>query len=53
MVPDSRGKIDHSTTILAEVLGYELWFYGTLVSLAAIYITMLCCLKYKVYRNLL
>ena len=48
VVPNSKGQIDHSTTVVAEVLGYELWFYGTLVSLVAIYITMLCYLKFKV-----
>ena len=51
VVPDSKGAIDHSTTVLAEVLGYELWFYATFVSLAAIYITMLCYIKYKVGKN--
>ena len=48
VVQKSNGNVDHSTTVLAEVLGYELWFYVTFVSLAAIYITMLFYLKYKV-----
>jgi hypothetical protein len=47
VVQNSNGDVDHSTTVLAEVVGYELWFYATFVSLAAIYITMLFYLKYK------
>jgi phosphatidylglycerophosphatase A len=53
VVQNSNGDVDHSTTVLAEVVGYELWFYATFVSLAAIYITMLFYLKYKVrHRSL-
>ena len=48
VVPDSSGQIDHSATILAEVLGYELWFYATIAGLVAIYLTMLCYLKFMV-----
>ena len=48
VVPDSKGRVDHTTTVVAEVLGYELWFYGTFASLAVIYITLLCYIKFTV-----
>ena len=48
LVPRSDGKIDRSATILAQLLGYELWVYITFVALLVLYLTMLCYLKYRV-----
>ena len=48
LVPRSDGEIDRPATILAQLLGYELWVYITFVALLVLYLTMLCYLKYRV-----
>ena len=48
LVPDSEGHIDQRTTVMAEVVGYSLWFYITAGALVLIYLTMLYYLRCRV-----
>lgn len=48
LVPDSDGHIDKRTTVMAELVGYALWFYITAGALVLIYLTMLYYLRCRV-----
>ena len=50
-VVNVNGTEDYQATLIAQLIGYDIWVYATFFILPAIYFTLMCYLRYRVSHN--
>jgi len=51
LVPEGNKTYSRSDTLLAQLVGYDIWVYATFIILPALYLTMLCYLRRRVSHD--